>query len=337
MMVRSRWRTGLVGVVLAVGMTGGLEPARSQSAPAPQQPASGSSTVGSSTVVEQPQPDLRVSPAKLELLDPGTGDRQPLRLRLRAGDRQQVTLSMKANMQIGLGGSPTPINSSTEVRATSDVAIDRADANGNVAYTLRYSKVDIIPPPGTPPAAQQAINAAASQMQGISLRVTGNNRGQLSEVNVSANRPLEPGLQAMFSQLSESVRNSSIEFPVDPVGVGARWKVTMQVESNGLRIDQQATYEITELSPDRVVFAVTAEQTAPTQKIVVPGLTPDQSPSLRSYRATGSGRVAMQLNRPVPTQSNLEMKLRSEIDSPLGDGAMTISGDMTLTLDSPTP
>lgn len=329
-MVRSRWRMGLVGLVLAVGMTGRLEPARGQSAPARPNP-------GSSMLAEQPQPTMRISPAKLELLDPGTGDRQPLRLRLRAGDRQQVVLSMKANMQIGFGGSPTPINSSTEVRAASNITINRADANGNVAYTLRYSKVEIIPPPGTPPAAQQAINATASQIQSISLRVSGNSRGQLSDVNVSANRPLEPGLQAMLSQLSESVRNSNIEFPADPVGVGARWKVTMQMESNGLRIDQQATYEITEMSPDRVVFAVTAEQTAPTQKILVPGLNPDQAPSLRSYRATGAGRVEMQLNRPVPTQSNIDMKLRSEIDGPLGDGTATISGDMSLTLESPTP
>lgn len=331
-MLRSRWRTGLVGLVLALGVTGGLEPARSQSAPAPQP-----TVPGSSVSVEQPQSNIRISAAKIELLDPGTGDRQPLRLRLQAGDRQQVVMTMKSNMQIGFGGMPTPINSSTEVRATSDIAIDRADTNGNVAYTLRYSKVEIIPPLGTPPAAQQAINAAANQIQGISLRVSGNSRGQLSDVNISTNRPLEPGLQAMLNQMSESVRSSSIEFPVEPVGVGARWQAVMQVESNGLRIDQQATYEIAELSPDRVVFKVTLEQTAPTQKILVPGVSPDQAPALRSYRAAGSGRVEMQLNRPVPTQSDLDMKLRSEIDSPLGDGTATISGDMSLRLSSPTP
>lgn len=327
-MARSRWRRRVLGILLAIA------PISAPALAAP--PVSDRANAGSPQAEAPTSSSPRILPPQITLLSPGTGDRQLLRLRLQTGDRQRALLVIKTKMQLAMPGQPAIETPTPEMRLTAAVQVDRVEPNGNVAYTLSYPKIEMIAPAGTPAPVQAMMNESAREMQGLRIRIQGNDRGQLSAVNFDFDKPPSSVLQAALAQMTESIRNSNIEFPAEPIGLGGRWQAAMSIEANGLRINQRAVYEVTELTPDRVVLSVTVEQTAPPQKLTIPGLPVAQAPSLRSYAATGSGQLQMDFNRSLPTQSNLTLNLRSEMDGPSEVGSVSMTGEMTMTLD-PSP
>ncbi|HEY9688607.1 MAG TPA: hypothetical protein V6D46_01335 [Coleofasciculaceae cyanobacterium] len=339
-MARSRWQGSVLGLLMAIAPTAGPALANNPTSldrpPVTQMP----------TPTQAPTQAPRIQPTQITLLDPGTGDRQPLRLRLRVGDRQQALLVIKSKMRLMLPQQPAIETPTPEMRLTTAVQVDRVEPNGDVAYTLSYPKIEMIAPAGTPASVQAAMNQSAREMQGMRIRLQGNDRGGISAVNFDFDKPPSAVLQAALAQMTDSIRNSNIEFPAEPIGLGGRWRATTSIEANGLRINQRAIYQVTELTPDRVVLSVTVEQTAPSQKLMIPGVPVAQAPNLRSYAATGSGQLRMDFNRSIPTQSNLTLNLRSEMDLPTAADPISVlnetatlntvsmTGEMQMTLES---
>lgn len=322
-MARSRWQGSLLGLLMAIAPIGGpalanpIAPDRSPVAQMPTQPLG-----------------QRIQPTQVTLLDPGQGDRQPLRLRLQAGDEHRALVVIKSKMRLTLPPQPAIETPTPEMRLTTSVRVDRVEPNGDVAYTLSYPKIEMIAPAGTPASVQAAMNQSAREMQGLRIRLQGNDRGGISAVNFDFDKPPSAVLQAALTQMTDSIRNSNIEFPAEPIGLGGRWQAVTSLESNGLRINQKAIYQVTELTPDRVVLRVTVEQTAPSQKLTIPGVPVAQAPTLRSYTASGSGQLRMDFNRSIPAQSDLTLNLRSELDGPAAIGPVSMTGEMQMTLDS---
>lgn len=333
-MARSRWQGSLLGLLMAIAPIGGpalANPIAPDRSPVAQMPT--------------PSPVPQIQPTQVTLLDPGQGDRQPLRLRLQAGDQHQALLVIKSKMRLTLPQQPAIETPTPEMRLTTAVRVDRVEPNGDVAYTLRYPKVEMIAPAGTPASVQAAMNQSAREIQGMQIRLRGNDRGGLSAVNIDFDRPPSAVLQASLAQMTNSIRNSNIEFPAEPIGLGGRWQAVTSLEANGLRINQKAIYQVTELTPDRVVLRVTVEQTAPAQKLTIPGVPAAQAPTLRSYAASGSGQLRLDFNRSIPAQSDLTLNLRSEVNLPTADpstgpnGAtdpnfVSMTGEMQMTLES---
>lgn len=321
-MTRSRWQGRALGLLMAIAPI--TAPAAWANTPAA--PESTGSARSEMTLQTQ------IAPPQITLLEAGQGDRQSLRLRLQQGDQQRSLLVMRSQMQLTLAGQqpmPMPV---PEMRLLTEITINQAASDGQVSYTLRYPKIEMIAPPEMS-FVQPAMDSTARELERIQIQVEGDDRGKLSKVNVLADGELSAPLQASLGQMTESIRNSNIEFPAEPIGVGGRWQSVTEIESGGLRIQQRAVYQVVEITPDRVVLNVTAEQTAPPQKLTIPGLAPEQAPSLRSYQANGSGQIQMNFNRVVPTQSNLSLKVRSEMEGLPGVGTALMTGNLEMTLE----
>ena len=66
-------------------------------------------------------------------------------------------------------------------------------------------------------------------------------------------------LDQMVDSLTEGAESLSMPFPVEAVGVGARWRVESSSELGGLPFEQTSTIEITELDADRLIGTIDQE------------------------------------------------------------------------------
>src|SRR5207245_919833 len=117
--------------------------------------------------------------------------------------------------------------------------------------------------------------------------------------------------------------------PEEAVGPGAKWEVKMPLKSQGMTLDQTATYELVSIEDERVTAKTTLAQTAANQQIQSPAM-PNLKLDLTKMNGTGAGDVILDLGRLVPVAGNV--KLHSEMSMGMNTGGEKQSMDMKLDL-----
>ena len=81
---------------------------------------------------------------------------------------------------------------------------------------------------------------------------------------------MPPGADAQTRQLMDQMKDSfssvAAPLPEEAVGPGARWEVKMPIKSQGMTIDQTATYELVSLEGERLTTKAPSPNTPPTRR-----------------------------------------------------------------------
>ena len=101
-------------------------------------------------------------------------------------------------------------------------------------------------------------------------------------------------------------------FPEEPVGVGATWRVTSNVELGGMRLDQVTTFALVERSADGGKLDIDLKQSAKPGVIDMPRAGQEAVDLIRML-TTGKGVVEFDLQSPATTgtldmTSDVQMK-----------------------------
>lgn len=252
----------------------------------------------------------------VKLLDPGTGPRTALRYKFQANQTQKVVMDMSMSMSMEIGELKQPELKLPGTRMTMTIVGKELTPKGDLHYEFDTEKVEVVAGPGVNPAIADAMKEQVSKMEGLKGSATVSPRGFTKEAKIET----PPGMDAQSKQLMESMTQSmdqiSALFPEEPVGRGARWQVTMPMETAQMKLTQVATYTLSDIEGDKAKLDVKLEQTAPAQDIAIPGGAPGMKVSLESLESSGTGTVELDVTKLVPTATT---KLKSTHVMSAGD------------------
>lgn len=266
----------------------------------------------------------RVEPPDLQIVSSGSEPRKQLRYHIPKGTTQGLELTVDMTLNAGEMGGPLPTVVMSMLLAAEDVAADgsvklRTTVVDAVARDRAESKV-----------AATALTGPLDAMKGIALTSTLASNGRISKAQVEGGKQLPPDVQAQLNALTSSFENVLMPMPNEPVGVGAVWRSSREIQQNGLKLTSVNTFSITAMTGETINYSIDTEVHGPDQQITQGGTTVD----IKDITGTGGGRGVMKLDR-LDFESDLAAEFRSKMSAP-GEATPTAMKMMTLMRVRPT-
>jgi hypothetical protein len=277
---------------------------------------------------------------QVELLDPGQGQRQELRLQPTADTQQTITMTMEMDISTAVSGQPAPAIAFPASVMTMDVAVTQVDPNGDIHYQFTYTDADIVADPNFPPAVLNSMRSAMEPLIGLSGTYVVNPRGIIKSANVDIPEQGDPMTQQMLEQFSNSLDQFSSPLPEEAVGIGAKWRVSSSPNIGGMELNQTTTYELVDLQDNVATLKVNVEQQAGSQAITPPGMPEGMGATvtLESLDSEGQGEMILPLDRIMPTRSNISIRsgtvMNVKPDNSDREATVTTNMSMQVRLDS---
>jgi hypothetical protein len=261
------------------------------------------------------------SAKRVKLLDPGAEPRKELRLRPPPDDKQALTMTLK----LGKAG---------DVKLSVGSTVKQVADNGTITYVLVLNDISMSGKEQAPQAAE-VMKAALAAVKGTSATGTVSSQGVGGELKMQA-----PGggnaLMGQFGgQMQDLFGQLVVPLPDEAVGVGAKWEVKAPVKSQGMTIDQAATYELVSLEEGRLTVKSTATQNAANQTIQNPAMPAMKvSVSKMSSRATEERTVDLAHVLPVAGSGKTHAETSATVNMGGQKQAMDSKVDMEMQFES---
>lgn len=282
---------------------------------------------------------LTMSPAEaadlsepvVKLLDAGSGKKKELRTAPKAGTTETFEMLIGMDMVMDMGGMGKMPQSIPTMKMVMEANVTSVDRNGDIHYDFTLSEVAVI----KTGAANEALMIAAMQpelekMVGTKGSVVVSDTGVTKETKLVPPEGADPD---QFEQMQKSMNHASAPFPVEAVGVGAKWQVTQHVADNGLALDQTVTYTLAERKGDVVKLDIALVQSAEPQQFGGAAMPPGAKAELISLVSSGTGSTEFDLTHLFPTKSKLEHDMKTRMSIDMNGQKMEMGMDMALDLD----
>lgn len=263
----------------------------------------------------------------VKLLGAGNGEKKELRVAPKPGTSETFQMVMNMDMTMDMGGMGQIPQTVPPIVMVMTADVKSVDANGDIHYS--YTLADASVGEGADPTMAKMMTDEMKKMVGTKGTVVVSNRGFTKQADLIPAPGLDP---EQLGQMQKSMQHASAPFPVEPVGVGAKWQVSQNIEDNGLKLNQVTTYTLTERTGDVVVLQAELVQKADGQSINAAGLPPGATASLESFESAGSGTSTLSMGHLFPTASTLKhgMKTRMKINAQGQEMSMGMSMNLGL-------
>ncbi|MFG0285313.1 MAG: DUF6263 family protein [Phycisphaerales bacterium JB039] len=253
-----------------------------------------------------PAQDAEPAPAtpsrpKVKLLEPGAEPRQALRYEPRIGQSERAVIEMRISSSVSMGGAEMPAQEMPPTKMT--ILQTPAAVNEAGDYVINIVIEDFTATGEGPMVAmmrqsmQPLVGATAAgevSPRGESLRF------EMQEIDAAG--PMRAQMESMGSQASQL----GAVFPEEPVGVGARWEVTMELDNAGVMMQQTMLATLKSIEGDVITLDMAMSQSAEQQDFAPPGMPPGMEVDLESLTGSGEGVMQIDLSRLVPVRSTLD-------------------------------
>jgi hypothetical protein len=129
---------------------------------------------------------------------------------------------------------------------------------------------------------------------------TTSSRGFSKGFEFKAPSDSNPQARQVVDQMKDSFTELAALLPEEAVGTGAKWEVKMPLKTQGMTIDQTATYEVVSLEGENFKTKSTIVQQAANQKIQNPAM-PGIKVDLTKMTGTGNSERTFDLGKLLPT------------------------------------
>ncbi len=229
---------------------------------------------------------LPVAPAKVTLLDPGTGDRRLPAASPELATPQSVTLVTTSSVQSPGSTDAQTVTVPMQARFGCDDPTDLEMTLGAVTSPDDTLADQLVPVEGSP--AGLAIGPGSMP---ISLRLLpADDAGP--EARLAVEQSLLQALQV------------SVALPTEPVAVGARWRTERTIDA-AATVTQQIDATLRSWDGDRVVIDISVDETPVNSVFAIPGS--DATLTIARFTNAGTGQITMDLRRGLPVAGTLEM------------------------------
>jgi hypothetical protein len=250
----------------------------------------------------------------VKLLDAGAEPRKSLRYKFQANQISKMVMEMNMAMTIGIGERTQPETQMPTTQMIMTIDSKEISPEGDLYYEFEYEQVDVLPKDSDNIVAVNAMKQRMSSMVGMSGSATVTPRGFTRDVEIKLPEGIDPQMKQTIDNMKQSLNQMSAPFPEEPIGRGARWQVTMPMETHAMKFTQVATYTLSEIQNDKVKLNTTLKQTAPQQEIKTPGAASKVKVILESLTTSGEGTIEIQMTNLVPT-SNMNMTTTNVVSS----------------------
>jgi hypothetical protein len=259
-----------------------------------------------------------IEPPDIQIVSSGNEPRKLLRYHIPKGTSQALELTVDMTLNAGEMGGPLPTVVMSMLLAAEDVGADgsvklHTTVVDAVARDRAESKV-----------AASALSGPLDGMKGIALSSTLAANGRISKSQVEGGKQLPPDVQSQLNALTSSFENVLMPMPNEPVGVGAVWRSSRDIQQNGLKLTSVNTFSITGMTGDTINYSIDTEVHGADQQVTQGGATVE----IKDITGTGGGRGVLHLDR-LELESDLAAEFRSKMNAP-GEANPTAMKMMTL-------
>ncbi len=238
-----------------------------------------------------------------KLVSAGAEPRRELRYRLAAGSTHLMALTMRMSVGVEVEGRAMPPSRVPAMRMLFECKVIEADDQQARFDFAMPSTPELFDTEGIAPTMIEAMRKNLAQLATLRGHVAMTNRGVVRDSHIEIGPTLEPGATQMLQSMQQSMEQTAVPLPPDPVGVGAQWRMLQRVGVSGTTVYQVATFTLTAIEGQVATMSVALEQLAPRQKMALPEKAAGASAELASMEGHGEGRMTVDLRSPVPRSS----------------------------------
>lgn len=270
-----------------------------------------------------------------EVVSYGDEPRVALRWSAAAGDvwRMVMTMDISTEQEIGPEKQPNSLKLPV-MECVMDLAVESVDAEGQMAAVFTLAEINAKKKAGVSALILGAMQQTYQTMRGMraNMRMSAIGKTEMSSWVVPEG--VDPNVATMMDQAMKNASHLTPVFPVDPVGVGAKWRSSGAFTSGGMTIDQ--AFEYTVLSIDASgngELGVAVTQSAKAQEVALPGVSAEQMKMrLQSMSGTNSGTIKLVRGMPMASEFVMTGTAQQKMQVGLGGGEMT-DVDQTVSLE----
>lgn len=243
------------------------------------------------------------------ILDAGTGAKKVLRLEATHPHTQHLVMLWNMNMVTQMGTMNVPIDL-PQAEASIAVTTLPQTTDDTVHYSLELSRV------GLSGEGDNALGPLIGTMRQEMQQLTGTvSKGVMkrSGESVSMNMAGEGASKKMADQLSSAMTQSLVILPDSPVGLGAKWSITEEVDQQGVRFERTTNVELKSMKGSVIELALTLGGKPLSTEINSPELPPGAKAELVSLKVNGGGTVVYDLADLFPQRSTLDVQLATQM------------------------
>jgi hypothetical protein len=242
---------------------------------------------------------------QVKLLEPGSEPRRQLRFHPKAGDKQTMVMTMKIGMGVKIGETPEqPIKLPT-MKMIMDTTVKDVAPNGDITFEIVTSDASVVEEPDVIAQVAEAMKNAVGGMKGIGGTGMMSSRGMSKGTDIKAPEGADPQVKQFVDQMKETMSRVASPLPEEAVGAGAKWETKMPLKSQGMTLNQTATFNLVSIEGDHCVAKTTVTQTASNQKIQNPVM-PGTKVDLTKMTGRGTGEVTFDLGQILPQEAKVE-------------------------------
>jgi len=200
--------------------------------------------------------------SNVKLAEPGAEPRSVLRYHPKAGDKQMAILTLKVKLDVPMpqaapGAALQAPPSIPAMTIPMDISVQSVGANGDITYQTVMGEATLVQDTNTTPEVAQAMQPVLAGLKGITGTVVMSNRGVTKKTDIKAPANANPQARQFVDQIKGATAASSVEFPEEAVGVGAKWDSKEQTKVQGATVEQTGSYEVTSLEGDKLTAKFT--------------------------------------------------------------------------------
>ena len=296
-------------------------PVAAAAAPATNVPAAPPSTKAATPAAAAP----------VKLLAAGAEPRKVLRLHPKPGDKQTLNLTMKMTIETKAGEMQSPAMDLPPITMPLETTVKGVANNGDISYEMIVGEISVGDEPGAKPEVAAAIKAALAGLKGLSSPGSTSSRGLAKDLEFKAPPGANPQAGQLMDQIKHFYTQLAAPLPEEAVGAGAKWEVKTPIKTQGVTIEQTATYELVALEGERFTTRNTFAQHAANQAVQNPAIGGVKM-NLAKMTGSGTGERTSDLAKLLPIKGTGKVHSESSMTMNMGGQkqAMTMKMDATL-------
>ncbi len=250
-----------------------------------------------------------------EMIEQGSPPLKTLRYKLSAMKTQSVEMLMDMSVGAQAGGSDVqPPQDLPPISIVISITPRHITQDGNLPYDFKVVSTKVTGDQDDESDMAQGMKAELGRLRGLSGSAEVSARGVTNKVDIHLPAK-DSDRNELLNRMKEEIIGMSIPLPQQPVGKGARWKVTRSVNSGSINMLQIATYTLSRLDDTSMKIDVDFEQNASPQPLDSSNLA-GASARLVSLHSDGGGSSVIDFSSLVPlanafSHTNVVMEIRA--------------------------
>lgn len=259
----------------------------------------------------------------IELLDAGAAPRAPLRYQFQAGTVERAKIEMTMGITREMNGQAVASPSMQPVITTAEIRVAEVAPDGSARLEMKYTSAESAPGPAS--AADQALNATLSGLSRMGGWYRVDPRGRMlggqASLGPGSGSPDDRSFDEALELVNDVMDGDMAMLPVEPVGVGARWRVKSTQSVMGIELTTAQDYTLRSRQGDIIELDFSMQQPDLGSSAGAPGMR-------SSGQVTGTSRIDLRRLTPATT---MDSHTEISMDQPTGGVKMTTKMRMVMT------